>query len=53
MSFELENAKAAFQRALDIILRSACWWFAVNYLYETVVFSNLPQDHIEQVKLGT
>ena len=50
MPFGLKNAPATFQRAIDVILSSVKWQFALVYLDDIVIFSPKPEEHIEHVK---
>lgn len=46
----LKNAPATFQRAVDILLMTVKWQFALVYLEDIVTFSTTPRQHIEHTK---
>ena len=49
MPFGLRNAPATFQRALDIILSGVRWQTCLIYLDDVIVFSETPEQHLEDV----
>lgn len=49
MPFGLCNAPGTFQRAMDVILSSTEWQFALVFLNDNVVFSETAQQHINHV----
>lgn len=51
MPFGLNNAPETFQCAMDIILASVKWQFALVYLDGVLVFSNSSDENIAQVCL--
>lgn len=50
MPLGLKNSPATFQSAMDVILFSENWQFALLYLDDSVVFSNTVNDHIGHLK---
>lgn len=50
MRFELKNAPATFQRVMDVIPAFILWHFDLVYLYDIVVISKSPVNHIEQIR---
>jgi len=49
MPFELTNAPATFQRALDIILSAVKWQSCLIYLHDVIVYSKTEEEHIGHV----
>lgn len=49
MPFELTNAPACFQRALDIILTKYEWQTCLVYLEDVIIFSKSLDDYIIHV----
>jgi len=47
--FGLKTAPAHFQRAIDIILGSMRWDFALAYIDDIIVYSKTLEEHIEHV----
>ena len=45
MLFGLKNVLATYQRAIDKILTSVKWQFALVYLDDMIVFSSIFEDH--------
>lgn len=50
MPFDLTNAPATFQRAVDIILSQHKWKTCLVYLDDIIVFSKNMEDHFEDVE---
>lgn len=50
MSFGLNNAPATFQRAMDVILASVEWQFAIVYIDDIIILSRLPEQHLEHTE---
>lgn len=48
--FGLHNAPDTFQSTMDVILSSVKWKFALDYLHDIVVVSELPQQHIDHLR---
>ena len=51
MPFGLKNAPATFQRAIDIILSTVKWQFALIYLDDVVVFSRTFDEHMAHLAI--
>lgn len=51
MPFGLKNAPATFQRAMDVILATVKWQFALVYIDDVLSFSPGPEEHIKQVEI--
>lgn len=49
MPFGLTKAPASFQRALDMIPTEYKWKTCLVYLVDVIIFSNLLEEHIQQV----
>lgn len=49
MVFELTNAPATFQKALDVILPSFQWKTCLIYLDDVIAFSNSVEEHLFKV----
>jgi len=49
MPFGWTNARATFQRALDIILSGLKWKICLVYLDDVIIFSATPEQHIKDV----
>ena len=49
MPFGLRNARATFQRALDIVLSGVRWQSCLIYLDDVIVFSRTTEDHLRHV----
>ena len=50
MPFGLKNAPATFQRAMDVILASVNWKYALVYLDDIVIFSNTFEEHLQHFR---
>lgn len=46
----LKNVPGTFLRAMDVILSSGKWQFALVYLDDMVLFSRIPDEHIDHVQ---
>ncbi len=49
MPFGLRNAPSTFQRAIDIVLASVKWRYAIVYLDDIIVFSNTVEENLEHL----
>lgn len=52
MPFELKNAPANFQKAMDVILDTVKWEHAKDYTEDIIIFSPTSRDHVKHVKSG-
>lgn len=50
MPFGLQNAPTTFQRAIDVVLASVKWQFALVYLDDIIVFSQSIDDHFDHLR---
>lgn len=50
MPFGLKNAPATFQRAVDMILASVKWQYAIVYLDDIVIFSRNVEEHLKHIR---
>lgn len=48
--FVSKNAQTTFQRAMDAILASLKWQFAIVYIDDIIVSQRLPQQHLEHTE---
>lgn len=46
MPFGLKNVPRMFEHAMDIIFSSVKWQFTIVFLYDIVIFSRAPDEHI-------
>ena len=51
MPFGLKNAPGIFQRAIDIILATVCWQFAIVYLDDIIIFSKSLDEHLNHIRI--
>src|SRR5438552_152220 len=51
MSFNLKNALAHFQRIMNIILSNYRWNFALAYIDDIMIFSQIFDEHLEHCSL--
>jgi len=49
LPFGLCNAPATFQRAMDMILAGVKWQICLAYLYDVIVFSRCPEEHLQHL----
>jgi len=49
LPFGLCNAPATFQRAMDMILAGIKWQICLAYLYDVIVFSRCPEEHLQHL----
>jgi len=49
MPFGAKNAPACFQRAMDEVLGSGHWLFALVYIDDVIIFSKTMEEHIEHL----
>lgn len=50
MPFVLKNAGRMFQSAMDVILSSVKWQFALVYFDDIIIFSMFLDEHIHDVR---
>lgn len=50
MSFGLENASAAFQRPMDVVIATVKWQYALVYIADNTIFFNAPEKHLQLVE---
>lgn len=45
-----ENAPSTFQRAIDFILSTVKWWFALVYLHDVFIFLRSVKEHLNHLQ---
>lgn len=50
MPFELKNARATFQRTMNVIRATVNWQYASVYIDDVIIFSPTTGDHIEHIE---
>lgn len=50
MPFWLKNARATFQRAVNVVLASVKWQCAIVYIDDVIIFTKTPKEHVKYIK---